>query len=82
MILIPLSIEKNVYSPDGSVPPPSYLTSCTRTKSNLYFEISSATALRKHVLYILLTFQVPTLISIFFHSGHLSKESVQVQDFL
>jgi hypothetical protein len=27
------------------VPPPSHLTSCTPTKPNLYFEISSATAL-------------------------------------
>jgi hypothetical protein len=33
-------------------------------------------------LYILLTFQVPNLISIFFRLGRLSKESVQVRGFL
>jgi hypothetical protein len=40
------------------VPSPCHLTSCTPTKSNLYFEISSPTALREPALYILLTFHV------------------------
>jgi hypothetical protein len=44
--------------------------------------ISSATALSEPALYILLTFQVPNLISILFHLGRLSTESVQVQGFL
>jgi hypothetical protein len=47
-----------------------------------YFEISSSTTLSEPALYILLTFQVPNLISIFFHLGRLSKESVQVRGFL
>jgi hypothetical protein len=64
------------------VPPPSRLTSCTPTESNLYFEISSDIALSEPVLYILLTFQVPNLISIFFRLGRFSKESVQVRGFL
>jgi hypothetical protein len=81
MIFISLSME-NVYSPADSVPPQPHLTSCTPTKSNLYFEISYATALSEPVLYILLTFQVPNLISSFFHLGRLSKEFIQVQGFL
>jgi hypothetical protein len=39
MVLIPLSI-KDVYSPAGTVPLPSHLTSCTPTKSNLYLDSS------------------------------------------
>jgi hypothetical protein len=34
------------------VPPPSHLTSCTPTKSNSYSEISSATALSKHIRFL------------------------------
>jgi hypothetical protein len=64
-----------------SVPPPSHLT-CTPTKSNLYFQISSTTALSEPAIYILLTFQVQNLISIFFRLGHLSNESIQVWGFL
>jgi hypothetical protein len=74
--------QKNVYSPAGSVPPPPHLTSCTPSKSNLYFETSSATVLSEPALYRLLTFDVPNLISIFFRLGRLSKESVQVRGFL
>jgi hypothetical protein len=60
------------------VPPTSQLlTSCTPTKSNLYFDISSATVLNKPALYRRLTFQVPNLIFIFFRLGRLSRESVQ-----
>jgi hypothetical protein len=33
-------LQKDVYSPAGFVPPPSHLTSCTPTKSNLYFDSS------------------------------------------
>jgi hypothetical protein len=44
--------------------------------------ISSATALSEPALYIFLTFQVPTLISIFIRLGRLSKEYVQVRGFL
>jgi hypothetical protein len=62
--------------------PPSRLTSCTPTKSNLYFEISCATVLSEPALYILLTFQVPNLISIFFRLGRLSKDCFQVWGFL
>jgi hypothetical protein len=36
MIVISLSIEKSAFSAD-SVPLPSHLTSCTHTKSKLYF---------------------------------------------
>jgi hypothetical protein len=54
---------------------------CTPTKSNLHFEISS-TALSEPALYILLTFQVPNLISIFFCLRCLSKESIQVRGFV
>jgi hypothetical protein len=45
------------------------------------FEISSATALSDPALYILLTLQVPNLMTIFFRLGRLSKESVQVRGF-
>jgi hypothetical protein len=55
---------------------PSY---CTPTKSNLYFEISFATALSEPALNIFLTFHVRNLISIFFRLGRLSKEFVQVR---
>jgi hypothetical protein len=81
MILIPFR-QKNVYSPAGSVPPPSHLTFYTPTKSNLYFEISSATALSELSLHILLTFQVPNVVSNLFRLGRLSKESIQVRGFL
>jgi hypothetical protein len=79
MILISLSIYKNVYSHTGSVPLPSHLTSCTPTKSNLYLASSLETVIGEPVLYKLLTFHVPNLISIFHSLGHLSKESVQVR---
>jgi hypothetical protein len=79
MILIPLSIE-NVYSPAGSVPPVSHLTSCIPTKSNLYFDIYFATVMSEPALYRLLTFHMPNLISIFLSLGRLSKESVEVRD--
>jgi hypothetical protein len=45
-------------------------------------KISSATALRESALYILLTFHVPNLISIFFCLGRLSKKSVQFRGFM
>jgi hypothetical protein len=67
---------RNMYLPAHSVPPPSYLTLCTPTKCNLYFEISSPNALSEPALYMLLTFH---LVSIFFRVGRLSKESIQVQ---
>jgi hypothetical protein len=80
MILIPLSIEKcTVYSSVVSVLPLSHLTSCTPTKSNLYLDTSSATVLSEPALYILLTFQVSNLKSIFLRLGRLSKESVRVR---
>jgi hypothetical protein len=41
MIFIPFSIEKCIYLPARLVPPPSHLTYCTPTKSNLYFDIFS-----------------------------------------
>jgi hypothetical protein len=61
------------------VPPPSYLTSCTPTKSNFYLDTSLETVIREPALYKLLTFHNPNLISIFRRLGHLSKEYVQVQ---
>jgi hypothetical protein len=64
------------------VPPPSHLTSCTPTKSHLYFDTSSATLLSEPALYTLLTFQVPNLKSIFLRLGPLSEESVHVWGFL
>jgi hypothetical protein len=79
MILIPPSIEKCIFACSfGATSSPS----CTPTKSNLHFEIYSATALSEPALYILLTFEVPNLISIFFHLGCLSKESVWIRGFL
>jgi hypothetical protein len=42
---------------------------------------SSATVLSEPALYILLTFQVPNFMSIFFRLGRLFKESVQVRGF-
>jgi hypothetical protein len=68
-----------VYSSAGSVPPPSHLTSCTPTKSNLYLASSLETVYREPTLYKLLTFQVPNLISVFHSLARLSKESVQVR---
>jgi hypothetical protein len=46
-----------------------------------FIEISSATVLSNPALYILVTFQVPNLMSIFFRLGCLSKESAQVWGF-
>jgi hypothetical protein len=57
MILIPLSIEKCIFSCWFGATL-FHLTSCAPTKSNLYFDISSATALSEPALYILSTFQV------------------------
>jgi hypothetical protein len=68
---------KNVYSPAGTVPLPSYLTSCTPTKSNLYLDSSLETVVREPGLYKLLMFHVPNLMSIFLGLGRLSKDSVQ-----
>jgi hypothetical protein len=73
MILNHLSIE-NVYLPAGSVPPVFHLTSCSHTKSNLYFEISFSKIMREPVLFRFLTFHVPDLISIFLSVGRLSKK--------
>jgi hypothetical protein len=52
------------------------LTSCPRTKSNLYLDSCFETVIREPAL--LHTFQFPKLISIFCHLDHLSKESIQV----
>jgi hypothetical protein len=71
--------EKSVFYPASSVPPPSHLTSCTPTKSNLYFDSSFDTLTSEPALCKLLTFRFPNLISIFCHLGHLSKEAIQVQ---
>jgi hypothetical protein len=68
-----------VYSPAGSVPPPSHVTSCTPAKSYLYLDSSLETVIREPVLYKLLTFHNLNLISIFCCLDHLYKESVQVQ---
>jgi hypothetical protein len=78
MILISLSVE-NVYSPAGSVPPPSYLTSCTVTKSNLYLASSLETVIKEPALCKLLIFHNLNLISIFHSLGRLSKNSILVR---
>jgi hypothetical protein len=81
MIPILLSIEKCIFAYwFGATSVPSDLL--YSTKSDLYFEIISATALSEPALYIPLTFQVPILISILFRLGRLSKKSVQVRGFL
>jgi hypothetical protein len=59
------------------VPPHSHLTSCTPT--NIYLSSSLETDIREPVLYRLLTFQNPNLISIFCRLSRLSKESIQVR---
>jgi hypothetical protein len=64
------------------VPPPPLLTSCTPTKSNICFQMSSPIALSEPALFILLTFHVTNLMSINLCLGRLSKESVQVRGFL
>jgi hypothetical protein len=62
-----------------SVPPPSHLTSCTPTKSNLYLNSSLKTVIREPALYRLHTFHNPNFVSVFRRLGHLSKESIQVR---
>jgi hypothetical protein len=61
------------------VPPPSHSTSCTPSKSKLYFDSSLKTVIRDPALYKFLTFHDPNLMSVFRRLGHLSKEPVQVQ---
>jgi hypothetical protein len=73
---------KNVYSPLGSVPLPSHLTSCTPVKSNLYLDSSLETVIWEPVLYKRLTFHNPNCISILHCLGCLSKESVQVRGYM
>jgi hypothetical protein len=60
--------------PDNSVP----LTSCTPTKCNLYVDSTFDTVTSQRVLYKLLIFCVPNLVSIFHHLSNLSKESIKV----
>jgi hypothetical protein len=78
MILIPLSTNE-CNSPAGSVPPLSHLTSCTPTKSNLYFDISSQLPWANVPYTDFLHLHVSTLRSIFLSLGHLSKKSTQVR---
>jgi hypothetical protein len=59
------------------VPPPCHLTSCTPTKSNLFFDSYFDTVTSEPALYKLLTFHVPSLMSLFRRLGCLSKESVR-----
>jgi hypothetical protein len=68
-----------VYSPAGTVPLPSHLTSCTPTKSNLYLDSSLETVVREPALYKLLIFHVPNLLFIFRPLGRLSKAFLQVR---
>jgi hypothetical protein len=74
----PFHRKMYVYSPAGSVPPLSHLTSCTSTKSNLNVDIYFTTVMSEHALYRLLTFHVRNLVSIFLCLVHVYKESVQV----
>jgi hypothetical protein len=55
--------RKNVYSPAGTVPLPSHLTSCTPTKSSLYLDSSLETVIWESALYKLM-FYVPNFMSI------------------
>jgi hypothetical protein len=57
------------------VPSFSHLTSCTTTKSSLYFPNSLATVFNEPALYRLLTFHMPNLISIF-RCLRLARDSV------
>jgi hypothetical protein len=61
------------------VPPLSHLTSCSPTKSNLYFDITFATVTSEPALYRFLTFQVTNLVSIFLSLRRLSKGPVRVR---
>jgi hypothetical protein len=73
-----LNLQSRIFdkiSPSGSVSPPSHLTSYTPTKSNLYFD----TVTREPALNKLLTFQVPSLMTLFRRLCRLSKESVQAR---
>jgi hypothetical protein len=74
-----LCTKKNVYSPTCLVPPPSHLTSCTPTKSNLYLDSYLEIVIREPAPYKLLIFHNPNLMSLFHRLGHLSRESIQVQ---
>jgi hypothetical protein len=73
----PFRRKMYIYSPAGSVPPPSHLT-CTSTKSNVHLDSSFKTVIREPTLCKLLLFHMPNLISIFCSLGHLLKKSVQV----
>jgi hypothetical protein len=61
------------------VPPPSHLTSCTPSKSNLYFDSSFDNVTSEPAQYKLLTFHVSSRMSLFRRLCRLSKESVQVR---
>ena len=63
------------------MPPLSYITSCTSTRSNLYLANSLAAAVSEPALYRLLTFHVPILMSLFCCLGR-TKVSVQVRGLL
>jgi hypothetical protein len=52
---------------------------CPPTKSNLYFDSSFGTVTSEPVIYKLLKFHVPSLLSLFHCLCRLSKESVQVR---
>jgi hypothetical protein len=71
MILIPISTEKITIVSVSC-------TSCTHTKSNLYFAISFATDVDEPALERLLTSHVPNLMFIFLCLGY-SKEFISVQ---
>jgi hypothetical protein len=81
MILIPISIEKCVFSCRFGA---TALTSdlLHSTKSILYLASSFETVIRESALYKLVTFHNPNLISIIHCLGRLSKESIQVRGFV
>jgi len=76
MIFVSFFIEK-IIIPYTSMPPLSYLTYFIPTKSNLYLANSLAAAVSESALYMLLTFQIPNLMSLFHCLGD-TKVSVQV----
>jgi hypothetical protein len=79
MILIPLCIEKCVFSHRFSATALSSDLLHYPTISNIYFDSSLKAVVREPTLCKFLTFHNPNLISIFRRLGSLSKESVQAR---
>jgi hypothetical protein len=79
MILIPLLIEKYIYSPADLAPLLLLLTFYISTKSNLNFDIYLITDMSELALYKLLAFHVPNPISNLVSLGHIPKYCIQFE---